>query len=60
MKLTREELKARGACYYCKNEEHIIREWPKKRLGQLKKTVKQDPNNNPEDQLVISTMMKIA
>jgi hypothetical protein len=60
MKLTREELKARGACYYCKNEEHIIREWPKKRLDQLKKTVKQDPNNNPEDQPVISTMMKIA
>jgi hypothetical protein len=50
-KLTRKELKARGACYYCKNEEHIIRECPKKRLDQLKKkTVKQDPNNNPEDQ----------
>jgi hypothetical protein len=40
-KLTRKELKARGACYYCKNEEHIIRECPKKRLDQLKKkTVK--------------------
>jgi hypothetical protein len=51
VKLTRKELKARGACYYCKNEEHIIRECPKKRLDQLKKkTVKQDPNNNPEDQ----------
>jgi hypothetical protein len=25
-KLTRKELKARGACFYCKNEEHIIRE----------------------------------
>jgi hypothetical protein len=60
-KLTRKELKARGACYYCKNEEHIIRECTKKRLDQLKKkTVKQDPNNNPEDQPVISTMMKIA
>jgi hypothetical protein len=60
-KLTRKELKARGACFYCKNEEHIIRECPKKRLDQLKKkTVKQDPNNNPEDQPVISTMMKIA
>jgi hypothetical protein len=34
---------------------------PKKRLDQLKKkTVKQDPNNNPEDQPVISTMMKVA
>jgi hypothetical protein len=34
---------------------------PKKRLDQLKKkTVKQDPNNNREDQPVISTMMKIA
>jgi hypothetical protein len=60
-KLTRKELKARGACYYCKNEGHNIRECPKKRLDQLKKkTVKQDPNNNPEDQPVISTMMKIA
>jgi hypothetical protein len=60
-KLTRKELKARGACYYCKNEEHIIRECPKKRLDRIKKkTVKQDPNNNPEDQPVISTMTKIA
>jgi hypothetical protein len=60
-KLTRKELKARGACFYCKNEEHIIRECPKKRLDQLeKKAAKQDPNNNPEDQPVISTMMKIA
>jgi hypothetical protein len=60
-KLTHKELKARGACFYCKNEEHIIRECPKKRLDLLKKkTVKQDPNNNPEDQPVISTMMKIA
>ena len=60
-KLTRKELKARGACYYCKNEGHIIRECPKKRLDQLKKNmVKQDPNNNSEDQPVISTMMKIA
>jgi hypothetical protein len=60
-KLTRKDLKARGACFYCKNEEHIIRECPKKRLDQLKKKmVKQDPNNNPKDQPVISTMMKIA
>jgi hypothetical protein len=60
-KLTRKELKARGACFYCKNKEHIIRECPKKRLDQLKKkTVKQDPNNNREDQPVISTMMKVA
>jgi hypothetical protein len=60
-KLTRKELKARGACFYCKNEEHVIRECPKKRLDRLKKkTVKQDPNNNPEDQPAISTMMKIA
>jgi hypothetical protein len=60
-KLTRKELKARGACFYCKNEEHIIRECPKKRLDRLeKKAAKQDPNNNLEDQPVISTMMKIA
>ena len=36
-KLTRKELKARGACYYCKSEGHIIREWPKKRLDRLEK-----------------------
>jgi hypothetical protein len=36
-KLTRKELKARGACYYCKNEGHIIRECPKKCLDRLKK-----------------------
>jgi hypothetical protein len=60
-KLTRKELKARGACFYCKNEEHIIRECPKKRLDRLKKkTVKQDPNNIPKDQPVISMMMKVA
>jgi hypothetical protein len=60
-KLTRKELKARGACFYCKNEERIIREYPKKRLDRLeKKAAKKDPNNNPEDQPVISTMMKIA
>jgi hypothetical protein len=60
-KLTRKELKVRGACYYCKNEGHLIRECSKKRLDQLKKkSAKQDPNNNPEDQPVISTMMKIA
>ena len=28
-KLTRKELKARGACYYCKNEGHLIRECPR-------------------------------
>ena len=60
-KLTRKELKARGACYYCKNEGHLIHECPKKRLDRLeKKAAKQDPNNNPKDQPVISTMMKIA
>jgi hypothetical protein len=31
-KLTRKELKARGACYYCKNEGHIIRQCSKMRL----------------------------
>jgi hypothetical protein len=28
-KLTRKELKARDACFYCKNEGHIIRQCPK-------------------------------
>jgi hypothetical protein len=53
MKLTREELKARGVYYYCKNEEHDILRCPKKRLDRLeKKTAQQDPSNNPEDQSV--------
>jgi DNA-binding transcriptional regulator YhcF (GntR family) len=49
--LTCKELKARGACYYCKNEGHIIRECPKKHLDRLrKKAAKQDLSNNLEDQ----------
>lgn len=49
-KLTHKELKARGACYYYKNEGHLIREWPKKRLDRLeKKTAKHDLSNNSED-----------
>jgi hypothetical protein len=48
--MTRKELKARGACYYCKNEGHIIRECPKKRLDRLeKKVVKHDLSKNSED-----------
>jgi hypothetical protein len=31
-KLTRKELKARGACYYWKNEGYTIRQCPKTRL----------------------------
>jgi hypothetical protein len=47
-KLTRKELKARGACYYCKNEGHLIRECPKKRLDRLeKKAAKHDLINSP-------------
>jgi hypothetical protein len=50
-KLTRKELKARGACYYCKNEGHLIRECLKKRLDRLKKkATKHDLSNNLEDQ----------
>jgi hypothetical protein len=45
-KLTSKELKARGACYYCKNEEHIIA----KHDPLKKKVAKHDPSNNPEDQ----------
>jgi hypothetical protein len=49
-KLTRKELKARGACYYCKNEGHIIRQCPKKRLDRLeKKAAKHDLSNSSED-----------
>jgi hypothetical protein len=50
-KLTRKELKARGACYYRKNEGHLIRECPKKRLDRLKKkAAKHDLSDNSEDQ----------
>jgi hypothetical protein len=50
-KLTRKELKARGAFYYCKNKGYIIRECPKKRLDRLeKKAAKHDLSNNSEDQ----------
>jgi hypothetical protein len=49
-KLTRKELKARDACYYCKNEGHLIRECPKKRLDRIKKKVAEhDLSNNSED-----------
>jgi hypothetical protein len=52
-KLTRKELEARGACFYCKDEGHIIRQCPKTRFDRLeKKTVEQDPSYNPEDQPV--------
>jgi hypothetical protein len=41
---------SRGACYYCKNEGHIIRECPKKRLDRLeKKAAKHDLINSSED-----------
>jgi hypothetical protein len=50
-KLTRKELKTRGACYYRKNEGHLIRECPKKRLDRLeKKAAQHDLSNNSEDQ----------
>jgi hypothetical protein len=50
-KLTRKELKARGACYYCRSEGHIIRECPKKRLDRIKKkAAKHYLSNNPENQ----------
>ena len=45
-KLTRQEVKAKRACYYCKEEGHLIRSCPKKRLHRLeKKTLKQDPTD---------------
>jgi hypothetical protein len=49
-KLTRKELKARDACYYCKNEGHLIHECPKKRLDRIeKKAAKHDLSNSSED-----------
>ena len=44
--LTRRDVKAKGACYYCKEEGHLIRSCPKKRLHRLeKKILKQDPTD---------------
>jgi hypothetical protein len=49
-KLTRKELKARGACYYRKNEGQIIFQCHKKHLDRLeKKIVKHDLSNSSED-----------
>jgi DNA replication protein DnaC len=51
--LTRENIKARGACYYYKDEGHIIRQCHKKHIDRLeKKYAKQDSRNNSEDQPV--------
>ena len=44
--LTRRDVKAKGACYYCKEEGHLIRHCPKKHLHRLeKKVLKQDPTD---------------
>jgi hypothetical protein len=49
-KLSRKELKARSACYYCKNEGHLIGECPKKRLDRIKKkAAKHYLSNSLED-----------
>jgi hypothetical protein len=50
-KLTRREVKIRGACFYCKEEGHFICQCPKKRLDRLaKKAFKQNStNDNPEE-----------
>jgi Zinc knuckle len=42
--LTRKEVKARKACYYCKEDGHFIRQCPKKKLHrQERKALKQPP-----------------
>ena len=45
--LTRRDVKANGACYYCKEEGHLIHSCPKKLLHRLeKRTLKQDPTDD--------------
>jgi hypothetical protein len=59
-KLTRKELKARGACYYYKDEGHYSSMPQEASRPTREEDREKDPNNNLEDQPSISTMMKIA
>jgi hypothetical protein len=52
-KLTRREVKVRGACIYYKKEGHFIRQCPKKRLDQLeKKASKQNSTDDNQEEIV--------
>jgi hypothetical protein len=54
-KLTRREVKARGACFYCKEQGHFIRQCPKKRLDRLaKKAFKQNSTSDNQEEIVFT------
>jgi hypothetical protein len=54
-KLTRREVKARGACFYCKEEGHFIRQWPKKHIDRLeKKASKQNSTDDNQEETVFT------
>jgi hypothetical protein len=54
-KLTRREVKARGAYFYCKEEGHFICQCPKKRLDQLaKKAFKQNSTSDNAEEIVFT------
>jgi hypothetical protein len=54
-KLTRREVKARGACFYCKEEGHFICQCPKKRLDRLaKKAFKQNSTSDNAEEIVFT------
>jgi hypothetical protein len=53
--LTRREVKARGACFYCKEEGHFIHQCPKKRLDRLrKKASKQNSAGDNQEEVVFT------
>jgi hypothetical protein len=54
-KLTRREVKVRGACFYCKEEGHFICQCPKKRLDRLmKKAFKQNSTSDDPEEIVFT------
>jgi hypothetical protein len=54
-KLTRGEVKARGACFYCKKQGHFIRQCPKKRRDWLeKKALKKNSTSDNQEEIVFT------
>jgi hypothetical protein len=54
-KLTRREVKARGAYFYYKEEGHLISQCPKKRLDRLeKKASKQNSTDDNQEEIVFT------